>query len=80
VTTRALTWNSGSAANATLSWSISELAASIQALATSMAWVCAASFGAPVVPPVWNSAARSADRGGSPTKAAVSWPAASSGR
>ena len=27
-----------------------------------MAWVCAASFGAPVVPPVWNSAARSAER------------------
>ena len=28
---------------------------------TSLAWVCAASFGAPVVPPVWKSAARSVE-------------------
>ena len=56
MTTSALTWNSGSAAKTTESASNSELAASIHASATSLACVCAASFGAPVVPPVWNSA------------------------
>ena len=35
------------------------MAAIIQASVTSLAWVCAASFGVPVVPPVWKRAARS---------------------
>ena len=59
----ALTWNSGRAAKVTASSSSRSLAAIIQASATSLAWVCAASFGAPVVPPVWNMAARSVERG-----------------
>ena len=48
------------------------MAAIIQASVTSLAWVCAASFGVPVVPPVWKSAARSvAD--GRLTHEAVVW-------
>ena len=62
---RALTWNSGSAAkNVELRFS-GAAAATDQASTTSMPWVCAASFGAPVVPPVWKNAARSCGPGGS---------------
>ena len=69
VTRSALTWKSGSAANTTASSCSRLLAAIIQASLTSLAWVCAASFGVPVVPPVWKRAARSVAEGGSPTKA-----------
>ena len=67
VTTKAFTWKSGSAANATDSVSSTPIAAIIQASVTSLAWVCAASFGVPVVPPVWKRAARSVAAGGTPT-------------
>ena len=47
---------------------------------TSLAWVCAASFGVPVVPPVWKRAARSVAEGGSPTKRSCGCSAASADR
>ena len=80
MTTKALTWNKGSAANATDSASSTPIAAIIQASVTSLAWVCAASFGVPVVPPVWKRAARSVAVGGSPTKRCGDCSAASADR
>jgi undecaprenyl pyrophosphate phosphatase UppP len=47
-----LVWNSGSAANTVLPGCIRSAETIIQALATSLACVRAASFGVPVVPPV----------------------------
>ena len=75
-----MTWKSGSAANTTASSRSSPLAAIIQASLTSLAWVCAASFGVPVVPPVWKRAARSVAEGASPTKASCGCSAASADR
>ena len=80
VTTRALTWKSGSAAKTTDSVFSTPIAAIIQASVTSLAWVCAASFGVPVVPPVWKRAARSVAEGGSPTKRSCGCSAASADR
>ena len=74
----ALTWNSGSAAKITESSSSRVIAAIIQALATSLAWVCAASFGSPVVPPVWKIVAMSVPRGSSPANSSGAHSAASS--
>lgn len=64
VTITAFTWNRGSAANRVSPGARLPFAAIIQAVVTWLAWVCAASFGALVVPPVWNSAARSSAAGG----------------
>ncbi len=52
VTSSALTWKSGNPAiSGSLEFRLS-LAASIHAMETGFAWVCAAIFGTPVVPPV----------------------------
>ena len=52
VTSSALVWNSGSAANTVLPGRIGSAHTIIQAFATSLACVRAASLGVPVVPPV----------------------------
>jgi hypothetical protein len=52
VTSSAFVWNSGRAANTVLPGRNRSGQVIIHALATSLAWVRAASFGVPVVPPV----------------------------
>jgi hypothetical protein len=52
VTSSAFVWNSGRAANTVPPGRRRSNEVIIQALATSLAWVRAASFGVPVVPPV----------------------------
>ena len=72
MTTSAFTWKRGSPAKMTESSSSIEIAARDHASTTSFAWVCAASLGVPVVPPVWKSAAMSlGSLASSPWKAAI---------
>ena len=81
VTIRALTWNSGSPPRIA-SPAASPLHKEIpRAQASWLAWVCAAIFGAPVVPPVCTSAARSSAADGSgPARRLSGCPAITSSR
>ena len=76
----AFTWKRGNPAKMTESSSSIEIAAMDQASNTSFAWVCAASLGVPVVPPVWKSAAMSPAPGSSPWNSASGCAAAASAR
>ena len=51
------TWNCGSGLSSTVPGGRSNISALLQAASVSAPWVWRASFGRPVVPPVWNSAA-----------------------
>ena len=63
VTIRALTWNSGSPPSIASPGASPLHTAMPRAQASWLAWVCAATFGAPVVPPVCTNAARSSALG-----------------
>ena len=81
VTISALTWNSGSPPSIP-SPAASPLHTAIpRPQASWLAWVCAATFGAPVVPPVCTNAARSSAAGRSaPARWLSGCPAITSSR
>ena len=81
VTISAFTWNSGRPASTPSPGVRPDHSAIPRAQASWFACVCAAIFGAPVVPPVCTNAARSAAPGGrTPARNSAGWPPASSSR